>query len=210
MWMHFFSFGCTFVSSAITNNTNMKKQMSSISIILSLGLLLSSCHTFAQSSKLVSPQVDPSIDIDPQTDVLKTKVYATGVQMYNFVLDEKTQKYVLDVSKSIPKAKLFDENGKQIGTHGKGPFWESSVDHSRVEGKPESAKKFSSPNSIPWLLLETKKQDKPGNGIFDNITKIQRVETSGGVPPKDAKIQDFPDKVVSVPYTAVYYFYTKK
>lgn len=188
----------------------MKKQLLSISIILSLGLLLSNCDTFSQSSNLVRPKVDASIDIDPQTDVLKAKVYATGVQMYNFVLDEKTQKYVLDVSKSTPKAMLFDEMGKQIGTHGKGPYWESSLDYSKVEGNPDSIKKFPSPNSIPWLLLKTKKQDKAGNGIFSNITKIQRVETSGGVPPKDANVLYFPDKVVSVPYTAVYYFYTKK
>ena len=187
----------------------MKKLLSSIYILLSLGLLLSNCYASAQSS-LVRPKVDASIDVDPQTDVLKVKVYATGVQMYNFVLDEKTKKYVLDVSKSTPKAMLFDETGKQIGTHGKGPFWESSVDQSRVEGNPELIKKFPSPNSIAWLLLETKKQDKAGYGIFSNITKIQRVETSGGVPPKNANVLYFPDKVVSVPYTAVYYFYTKK
>jgi len=188
----------------------MKKLLSSIYILLSLGLLLSNCDASAQSGKLVRPNVDASIDVDPQTDVLKVKVYATGVQMYNFVLDEKTQKYVLDVSKSTPKAMLFDETGKQIGTHGKGPYWESNLDYSKVEGNPDLIKKFPSPNSIAWLLLETKKQDKPGNGIFSNITKIQRVETSGGVPPKDANVLYFPDKVVSVPYTAVYYFYTKK
>ena len=190
----------------------MKKQLSSISIILSLGLILSNCDTFAQSSNLVRPKVEANIDVDPQTDVLKLMVYATGVQMYNFVLDEKTQKYVLDVSKSTPKAMLFDKTGKQIGTHGKGPYWESSLDNSRVEGNPdpELIKKSSSPNSIPWLLLETKKQDKAGYGIFSNITKIQRVETSGGVAPKNANVLYFPDKVVSVPYTAVYYFYTKK
>lgn len=184
----------------------MKKQL--LSSLLSLGLLLSNCDASAQSDKLVPPKVNPSIDVNPNTDVLKAKVYATGVQMYDFVFDKITKKYVLDTSKSTPKAKLFDETGKQIGTHGKGPFWESSQDYSRVEGTV--VKRFPSPNSIPWLLLESKKQEKPGNGIFSNITKIQRVNTTGGVAPKDANFRDFPDKVVSVPYTAVYYFYTKK
>ena len=39
------------------------------------------------------------------------------------------------------------------------------------------------PTAIPWLLLQ--KVSTEGPGIFDRVTYIQRVNTSGGLAPTD-------------------------
>jgi hypothetical protein len=62
-----------------------------------------------------------------------------------------------------------------------------------------------SPNTstIPWLRLEAVTTEGPG--IFDGVTQVLRVNTTGGAAPAA------PGSVVGeearVPYTAEYYFY---
>jgi hypothetical protein len=117
------------------------------------------------------------------------------------------QIYVCDGSGwtfSRPDAKLFDEMGKQIGTHFAGPTWEYS-DGSRVTGKA-IANATPDPKSIPWLLLEARGHE--GNGLFNNVTGIQRIETKDGTAPAGGCDAAHKGQEARAHYTATYLFYS--
>jgi hypothetical protein len=116
------------------------------------------------------------------------------------------QVYVCDGSSwtlSGPDAKLFDESGKQIGSHFAGPTWEHS-DGSRVVGKA-IASVTPDPGSIPWLLLEAKGHE--GSGIFSSVTSIQRLSTKGGKAPSSGCDAAHKGQQTRSHYTAIYFFY---
>jgi len=58
--------------------------------------------------------------------------------------------------------------------------------------------------AIPWLLL-TAKSVGP-QGTFSKVTGIQRVNTAGGVAPKDGCSPSSSGAKARVAYTADYYF----
>jgi Protein of unknown function (DUF3455) len=116
------------------------------------------------------------------------------------------QIYVCDGSRWIfsrPDAKLFDERGKQIGSHFAGPTWELS-DGSRVTGKA-IANATPDSQSIPWLLLEVKGHE--GNGLLSRATSIQRIETNGGTAPAGGCDITRKGQETRAHYTAIYRFY---
>jgi hypothetical protein len=57
--------------------------------------------------------------------------------------------------------------------------------------------------TIDWLLLQAVSTDGPG--IFNGVTYIQRVNTSGGKAPTAPG--EFIGAEAKIPYTAEYYFY---
>lgn len=77
-----------------------------------------------------------------------------------------------------------------MGTHGKGPVWQSVVknDNSKVTGilpggKPKGRADSPSAGAIPWLLIEAKGE---GSGMFSKVTRIpalghQRRQGPGGL-----------------------------
>ena len=103
-----------------------------------------------------------------------------------------------------PEAELFDTRGKQLGLHGAGPHW-TAKDGSRVTAKV--AAKVDSPDtsSIPWLLLEAKDSGMPG--VFNHVTYIQRVNTTGGIAPSKPCNGPMVGQQVGVHYTADYRFF---
>jgi hypothetical protein len=131
----------------------------------------------------------------PQGNRLAFHTYAVGVQVYrwngiSWVFVE-------------PVATLFADanyHGK-IGIHYIGPTWESNsgskVVASRIDGCTPDA------TAIPWLLLQATSTEGPG--IFNSITYIQRVNTTGGLAPTAPGLSV--GAVAQVPYTAEYYFY---
>ena len=118
-----------------------------------------------------------------------------GVQIYRW--NGTTWEFV------APAAILFadDDYHGQVGTHYAGPTWESNsgskVVASRVQGCTPD------PTAIEWLRLKTVSTEGPG--IFDRVTYIQRVDTTGGLAPTAPG--PFIGAEVEVPYTAEYYFY---
>jgi hypothetical protein len=116
------------------------------------------------------------------------------------------QVYACDGSAWIfarPDARLFDDSGKQVGTHFAGPTWESS-DGSRVIGKP-IANAIPDPDSVPWLLLEA--NNHQGNGIMQKVAFIERLHTKGGKAPSTGCDAAHKGQESRSRYTADYLFY---
>jgi hypothetical protein len=136
-------------------------------------------------------------------DALRPPAGATLIRQAQGVGD---QVYVCDGSGwvlSRPDAKLFDDSGKQIGTHFAGPTWEAT-DGSRVTGKAV-ANATPDAESIPWLLLEA--TGHQGDGAMGRVTSIQRVATKGGKAPVVGCDAQHKGQETRSHYTAIYVFY---
>jgi hypothetical protein len=89
------------------------------------------------------------------------------------------------------------------------PFWQSSVDTSRVSAKSianSSDPEFVAQGAIPWLLLQVvlSQRGPSGGSMISDAAYVQRINTSGGLMPTTAcTVGD----MSFVPYTADYYFY---
>ena len=116
-----------------------------------------------------------------------------GATTYSFVLKQ-------------PDAKLYDASNTQVGTHGAGPNWTSTVDGSVVNGAKVYQENSPTSGNIPWLLLRA--TSNTGTGAFSDVTYVQRVNTSGGVAPATGCDSTTAGMDTRVSYMADYYFYT--
>lgn len=131
----------------------------------------------------------------PAETRLAVRLFATGDQVYRW--NGEAWVFV------APSAKLYltpRERGF-IGTHYAGPTWES-LSHSTVVGAV-SKRCTPDPRAIPWLLLTA--VSSTGPGLFDGVTAIQRLHTTGGLAPATAGTTV--GQIANVPYTAEYRFY---
>lgn len=131
----------------------------------------------------------------PEGHKVAYRVYALGVQVYRW--NGSAWDFV------GPVANLYaDHNYRgRVGTHYGGPTWESNSGSKVIARRVADC--TPDPSAIPWLLLETVSAEGPG--IFNSVTHVQRVNTTGGLRPTA------PGTVVGaeakVPYTTEYYFY---
>ena len=146
-------------------------------------------------------QTQPSVPENlkaPAGEQLRVRAHASGQQIY-----------ICDGSKwtlSGPDAKLFDDDGRVLGSHFVGPTWQWS-DGSQVTGRP-IASATPDPASIPWLLLTA--TGHTGDGAMKNIASIQRLRTKGGKAPSSGCGVSHKGEKVSIDYTADYYFYLRR
>jgi len=147
-----------------------------------------------------TPIVPDQIKAPPGTDLILV-AHAEGVQIYICRGDETGE---LSWTLKGPEARLLDHAGYAIGSHYAGPSWKHN-DGSEISAK--LAVKIDSPDigAIPWLLLEV--TGHRGQGIFSRATSIQRINTSGGLPPAPSVAELKPDQEFRSPYSADYYFY---
>jgi hypothetical protein len=110
-----------------------------------------------------------------------------------------------------PEATLYAPNGKEAGRHFAGPLgptrpiWELN-NGSQVVGSKYAAAPVD-PNAIPWLLLQA--VSHAGGGRMEEVTWIQRLETSGGLnAPTTGCDADHIGVEHRIGYSATYYFYT--
>jgi hypothetical protein len=131
----------------------------------------------------------------PEGNKVSFHVYASGVQVYRW---SGTAWVFVE-----PVANLFASRNYrgQVGTHYAGPTWESNSGSKVVARRLTGCTPDAS--AIPWLKLETVSSEGPG--IFDGVTFVQRVSTTGGVAP--AAPGSFVGEESRVPYTAEYFFY---
>ena len=132
----------------------------------------------------------------PEGNKVSHRVYALGVQIYQWNLGTGRWDLV------APAALLYADAGYHsvIGSHFFGPTWMSNSGSSVIGSRMVSRTPDAS--AIAWLLL--KAVSPVGPGPFADTTFIQRVATTGGLPP--ARV-GAPNEIVEVPYAAEYYFY---
>ena len=159
----------------------------------------------------------PTLNV-PAGATLKMYLHATGDQVYTCTASAAagtggggaggaggsgatTYSYVL----KQPDAKLYDLSNTQVGTHGLGPNWTSTVDASVVNGAKVWQENSTTAGAIPWLLLRA--TSNTGTGVFSDITYVQRVNTTGGAAPATGCDSTTTGTDKRVAYTADYYFY---
>jgi len=123
------------------------------------------------------------------------RTYASGVQVYRW---NGTAWVFVEPVANLFAARNFHG---QVGTHYAGPTWESNSGSKVVARRVDGCTPNSS--AIPYLKLEAVSTEGPG--VFDGVTFIQRVNTTGGTAP--AAPGSFVGEEARVPYTAEYYFY---
>jgi hypothetical protein len=133
----------------------------------------------------------------PAGTELAFHAYARGVQIYRW--NGSSWDFVAPVATLYAEANYFGE----VGSHYVGPTWESKSGSKFVGKRVMGTGCTPDPNAIAWLLLE--KVSASGPGIFAPVTHVQRVNTTGGIPPADAGLTV--GEVKEVAYTAEYYFY---
>lgn len=167
-------------------------------------LLASVVPAFA-SAQATAPVAAVPANLNPGAgESLAMIVPAKGVQIYECRPIKGGLGY--EWAFVAPEAELFDANGKKIGRHYAGPSWEAA-DGSKVEGAVMQRAGAAAANAIPWLLLATKSVG--AQGAFSSVVSIQRVNTEGGVAPKDGCSRDEVGKAARVGYTADYYFFSR-
>ncbi len=167
--------------------------------------ILPFAHTADSSGNLLIPAVPDALKVSPN-EVPLFLVKARGVQIYECRAkkDNPTQFEWVFIA---PEADLFDAKGNKIGRHYSGPTWESN-DGSLVVGSVRASVPSKDMGAVPWLLLAAKYHE--GNGVFSEVTYIQRLETTGGKASAGGCSQTNLGEKLRVPYIAVYYFYVSK
>ena len=109
-------------------------------------------------------------------------------------------------SSAVPRANLYDDNGKLIISHFAGPSWQAK-DGSKAVGTVVDKVTIDS-TAIPWVLLSAKTTPGPDGDRLVDTTFIQRLDTTGGLTPPAADCNAATaGTVVEVPYTAEYVFW---
>jgi len=139
-------------------------------------------------------------------EALTMIVAAEGVQIYE-CRAKKDHVGTYEWALVAPEADLFDERRNRIGRHYAGPHWEAA-DGSNIVGTVKERADAPSPNAVPWLLLTAKSVGPAGS--FSRVTSIQRVNTVGGVAPKEGCSQAAAGTIARVSDTADYYFFAAK
>ena len=172
-------------------------------IAVSLPLLVAAC---ASPQKPATKVTVPDKLKPGASESLAMIVPAKGVQIYE-CRGKKDQAGAYEWAFVAPEADLFDTSGKKIGRHYAGPHWEST-DGSKIAGAVKERADAPLADAIPWLLLAAKSVGPEGS--FSKITSIQRVNTVGGVAPREVCSQTAVGTPARINYTADYYFFTTK
>jgi hypothetical protein len=102
----------------------------------------------------------------------------------------------------LPEADLVDVKGAVVARHG-ADFSFEHVDGSRLLGKVLASDAAPRDADLRWLLLSTRSF---GQGAFTGITYVQRVNTSGGMPPAKCDPKQL-NQLLRVDFTAEFVFY---
>ena len=173
-------------------------------IELGLFLLLAGCATDpsveveALESALAAP---PELSV-PDGNHVTAAYHATGFQIYEC----NGSSWAL----RAPAAILFADDGALVAVHyggidaglPAGPYWQSALDGSRVH----AGGAISSPNPGTIPLLRLTALDTAGEGLFADVTFLQRLETEGGLAPTGTCRR--PGSRTYVPYAATYVFWS--
>src|SRR4051794_27124635 len=146
-----------------------------------------------------APHVPPEIKVDEGNKVFLVG-HAVGVQIYT--CNGSTW------SSAVPRANLYDDDGKLIINHFRGPTWQAK-DGSQAVGTVVNHVNLDQ-TAIDWVLLSTTTAPGRDGDRLGDTTFIQRINTTGGHTPPAADCNAATaGTVVEVPYTADYFFWKK-
>jgi hypothetical protein len=170
-------------------------------------LYLAASATALAGCNSMPPVAVPASIAVPAGQSLATAVSAKGVQIYECRNDKGQDTWVF----IAPEAALFDGAGREVGSHGPaasgtGPFWQAA-DGSRIVGAVKARAEAPQAGAIPWLLLSATAEGP--QGTFSAIKNVQRVNTVGGVAPKQGCAPQTYGQRLRVPYTATYQFFVE-
>jgi hypothetical protein len=126
---------------------------------------------------------------------------ADGVQVYVCTQTDKGFVWVFDG----PSASLFNDKGRQVGVHGKGPIW-TLGDGSGVTGELVAKQDAPPAGAVPWLLIKVKTHVGT-YGTLTNASYVRRIDTAGGGAPEDGCDGPRQGDIARIRYSAVYEFY---
>jgi hypothetical protein len=157
---------------------------------------------------LAAADVDP-IEVPARlrpssAETLAMIVPASGVQIYACRAAKERNAY--EWAFVAPEADLFDTRGNRVGRHYAGPRWEA-VDGSTIVGTLQERAAAPQAGSIPWLKLGA--QSVGPQGVFSNVSSIQRVNTVGGAAPQAGCSEASVGSMARIDYRADYYFFTR-
>lgn len=123
---------------------------------------------------------------------------ARGVQIFRCELRDGVPTWVF----RQPEADLFDHTGKAVARHGANFSFEHA-DGSRILASIASYDEPPESGNLRWLLMNSKSF---GDGALGGVTHVQRVNTSGGMPPPQCEKNQL-NRIMRVDFTADFVFY---
>jgi hypothetical protein len=148
----------------------------------------------------VAAGASPTTAAPPAGSALVLELFADGVQIYT--CDSRDGGY--GWSFNAPDAKLFDKEGRQVGTHFTGPAWELD-DGSGITGEVVAKADAPEPGAIQWLLLRVKSHQ--GSGALSAVAYIRRADTKGGLAPTKGCDAQHLSEQARMRYSATYQFF---
>lgn len=165
--------------------------MRNIALIIMTGILIGKSTFVAKA--------DQTAVAPPQGSAVLLEAVADGVQIYACEAKDGRFDWVF----KAPEANLFDNQGRQVGTHFTGPTWKLS-DGSAVVGEVTAKADAAEPGAIQWLLLRAKSHE--GSGNLSEVAYIRRTDTKGGVAPKTGCDASHVSEQARMRYSATYQF----
>ena len=134
----------------------------------------------------------------PSTHAPTLQLASRGVQIFRCEKRDTGPVWVF----RQPQADLLDTAGKTVGKHGANFSFEHD-DGSRLVSTIAAYDEASKSTDLRWLLLTTRSF---GTGAFENVTHVQRVNTSGGMPPARCEASQL-NQLLRVDFTSDFVFY---
>lgn len=172
-----------------------------------LALLVSSlaaCAIPPQQAQQIPPAnatLPESLRVKPR-EILQDVLTAVGDTTYSCRRDGERLSWVGTGS----EATLVDAARQSVGTVAPGRYF-TAYDGSYLIGRV-TGEEIVTTGTLPWQRLAARFNagaERQGEGRFAKTTSVQRVQTSGGLPPVAACDQE--GVSLFVPYTATYLFY---
>jgi hypothetical protein len=107
------------------------------------------------------------------------RVHGQGVQIFRCEARSGALRWVY----RLPEAELHDDSGALVARHGANQTFEH-VDGSRLVGEVLDHVPAPQDSALPWLLLKTRSF---GKGVLTGVSYVQRINTSGGMPPESCE-----------------------
>jgi hypothetical protein len=191
------------------DNPQAMSKLELLALALSGALFLSACGTLPSSPSSAPGRagvVTPSLGFfskikvpDDREAVLTLR--ARGAQVFRC---EKRDGQGVWMFRQ-PDAELLDDAGKVVGRHGANFSFEHQ-DGSRLVATIAAYDDAPEATDLRWLLMTTKSY---GKGAFADVTHVQRVNTSGGMPPDRCDLAHA-GRVLRIDFTSDFVFYRQR